>query len=681
MTKEEFLTMFEREMAELQDQVTALDDRISEHESKRQKTEEDVRIIAEATRERGLLRRKWNSLNRMVGLPAYARIKAMTPEELEAYNQEKIAEFQPRIDEIAAREREARELKTVLEARLRESITKSVTAETPEAKREALRDRDYFQSELNTCYDEKTGYVFQEIARDRASLQFEIDAIAARTPEEIRQSLAEKTRNPAYYENLLTNGVDVLKGAEMLAQVANDPEKADKMARMVANYGAQRDLMMQSPVRTRLSVSNPYQLPKDLRDLVALHTDRQKDGYTHTVEDTTSLEMVVRDYERRFKEAKNALLYEELTPEKISFLVGHEYIGYDNGNKRVPTLKEISQHESKIQTPLEYERLKHLTERRDKLAKKIIKTSGVKSELAICNMQIERSSDEICCEIINWYKNKYTSLLGIKNGLDFSSAESLQESLGAVGRDIAHSEEAISELKENVAKARSQLQAEKLHRQEVLDQLRENIVSYAGEEYKDVRFYTGKEKGNVDFYAPSTYVDAMRVIESSAQTVYEKDKVNEVREAVNEVFQPKESANIPVSLTEETPAVTTPIVEEKDEYQMPAMASAPAVNFNAVVMPEPETIPAIKFDTYEEEQMAPVTPVAPAPIEAPAYEPVSTPAPAPTTMPAVQYTDPVDTLYSPAATPVQAQTNELETMVTETVSNEPVKGETYVKRD
>lgn len=680
MTKEEFLTMFEREMAELQDQVTALDDRISEHESKRQKTEEDVRIIAEATRERGLLRDRWNSLNNMVGLPAYARIKAMTPEELGAYNQEKIAEFQPRIDEIAAREREARELKTVLEARLRESITKSVTAETPEAKREALRDRNYFQSELNR-YDEKTGYVFQAIARDRESLQFEIDAIATRTPEEIRRSLAEKTGNPAYYEMILTNGVDVSKGEEMLAQFANDPEKADKMARMVANYGAQRDLMMQSPVRTTLFVSNPYQLPKDLRDLVALHTDRQKDGYTHTVEDTTSLEMVVRDYERRFKEAKNALLYEELTPEKISFLVGHEYIGYDNGNKRVPTLKEISQHESKIQTPLEYERLKHLTERRDKLAKKIIKTSGVKSELAICNMQIERSSDEICCEIINWYKNKYTSLLGIKNGLDFSSAESLQESLGAVGRDIAHSEEAISELKENVAKARSQLQAEKLQRQEVLEQLRENIVSYAGEEYKDVRFYTGKEKENVDFYAPSTYADAMRLIETSAQTVYEKGKVNEVREAVNEVFQPKESANIPVSLTEETPAVTTPIVEEKDEYQMPAMASAPAVNFNAVVMPEPETIPAIKFDTYEEEQMAPVTPVAPAPIEAPAYEPVSTPAPAPTTMPAVQYTDPVDTLYSPAATPVQAQTNELETMVTKTVSNEPVKGEAYIKRN
>ncbi len=680
MTKEEFLTMFEREMAELQDQVTALDDRISEHESKRQKTEEDVRIIAEATRERGLLRDRWNSLNSMVGLPAYARIKAMTPEELEAYNQEKIAEFQPRIDEIAAREREARELKTVLEARLRESITKSVTAETPEAKREALRDRDYFQSELNR-YDEKTGYIFQEIARDRESLQFEIDAIAARTPEEIRQSLAEKTGNPAYYESILTNGVNVSKGEEMLAQFANDPEKADKMARMVANYGAQRDLMMQSPVRTTLFVSNPYQLPEDLRNLVALHTDKQKDVYIHTVEDRSILETVVRDYERRFKEAKNTLLYEELTPEKISFLVGHEYIGYDNGNKRVPTLEEIRQHESKIQTPFAYEHLKDLTERRDKLAKKIIKTSRVKSELAIYNMQIERFSDEICCEIINWYKNKYTSLLGIKNGLDFSSAESLQESLGAVGRDIAHSEEAISELKENVTKARSQLQAEKLHRQEVLDQLRENIVSYAGEEYKDVRFYTGKEKENVDFYAPSTYADAMRLIETSAQTVYEKGKVNEVREAVNEVFQPKESANIPVSLTEETPAVTTPIVEEKDEYQMPAMASAPAVNFNAVVMPEPETIPAIKFDTYEEEQMAPVTPVAPAPIEAPAYEPVSTPAPAPTTMPAVQYTDPVDTLYSPTATPVQAQTNELETMVTETVSNEPVKGEAYVKRD
>lgn len=680
MTKEEFLTMFEREMAELQDQVTALDDRISEHESKRQKTEEDVRIIAEATRERGLLRDRWNSLNNMVGLPAYARIKAMTPEELGAYNQEKIAEFQPRIDEIAAREREARELKTVLEARLRESITKSVTAETPEAKREALRDRNYFQSELNR-YDEKTGYVFQAIARDRESLQFEIDAIATRTPEEIRRSLAEKTGNPASYEMILTNGIDVSKGAEMLAQFANDSEKADKMARMVANYGAQRDLMMQSPVRTTLFVSNPYQLPEDLRSLVALHTDKQKNAFIHTVEDRSILEMVVRDYERRFKEAKNTLLYEELTPEKISFLVGHEYIGYDNGNKRVPTLEEIRQHESKIQTPFAYEHLKDLTERRDKLAKKIIKTSRVKSELAIYNMQIERFSDEICCEIINWYKNKYTSLLGIKNGLDFSSAESLQESLGAVGRDIAHSEEAISELKENVAKARSQLQAEKLQRQEVLDQLRENIVSYAGEEYKDVSFYTGKEKENVDFYAPSTYADAMRLIETSAQTVYEKGKVNEVREAVNEVFQPKESANIPVSLTEETPAVTTPIVEEKDEYQMPAMASAPAVNFNAVVMPEPETIPAIKFDTYEEEQMAPVTPVAPAPIEAPAYEPVSTPAPAPTTMPAVQYTDPVDTLYSSAATPVQAQTNELETMVTETVSNEPVKGEAYVKRD
>ena len=47
MTKEEFLTMFEREMVELQDQVTALDDRISEHESHDQKTEEDVRIIKE----------------------------------------------------------------------------------------------------------------------------------------------------------------------------------------------------------------------------------------------------------------------------------------------------------------------------------------------------------------------------------------------------------------------------------------------------------------------------------------------------------------------------------------------------------------------------------------------------------------------------------------------------------
>lgn len=668
MTKEEFLTMFEREMAELQDQVTALDGRISEHESRANKTEEDVRIIEEATRERGLLRDRWTGLKSMVGLPAYARIKAMTPEELGAYNQEKIAEFQPRIAEIAARERDARELKAVLEARLRESITKSVTAETPEAKREALRDRDNFQSELNK-YDEKTGYVFQAIARDRESLQFEIDTIAARTPEEIRQTLAEKTGNPAYYESILTNGVDVSKGEEMLAQFANDPEKADKMARMVANYGAQRDFMMQSPIQTTLFVPILHQLPEDLRELVALHTDNKKNEYVHTVEDVNLLETVVRDYERRFKEAKNNLLYEELTPEKISFLVGYEYAGTDNRNKRVPTLKEISQHESKIQTPLTYEHLKHLTEQRDKLAKKIIKTSKVRGELASYNMQIEKCSDEICCEITNWYKNKFTSLLGIKNGLDFSSAESLQESLGAVGRDIARSEEAISELKGNVLKAKNELQAEKVHRQEVLEQLREDIVSYAGEEYKDVRFFNGKERENVDFYVPSTYADAMRLIETSARAVYQKDKVNEVREAANEVFQAKESV-------ETLPASSTPVVEGQNEYQMPAMETSPAV----AVMPEPETIPAIKFDTYEE-QVTPVTPIVSSPIEAPAYETVSTPVSVSPTMPTVQYTDPIDTLYSPTPTPVQTQTNELETMVTETVSNEPVKGETYVKRD
>ena len=671
MTKEEFLTMIDREMTEINDQENVLNARLSEFEAKSYQSEEDEEKIRKTIAERQFLEKRRKSLESIVGFPAHVRIKNMTSEEIDAYKQEKLTDFQPRVAEIAVRENDARQYKEALEARLKESINKSATAETLEEKQKALRDMSYFQSELGN-YDEKTGYIFQKIAKDREVLQGEIDTFMNRTPEEIKKSLIDKNGRSDYYEYLLTNGENVSKSMEMYAKFAEDPEKTPEIARKIATYGAYKENIGKTPVRTSLHVPATH-LPEDLKNVVAIYADKvNSSDYWYDVkdEDIAGLERVVNGYEKRYKEAKEEL-EAELTPEKISFLIGQGYTGDDNGNKRVPTLKELSQHESKINDKhLEYEYLKDLVKSRDKLSKKFIKTSEDKRKLSYYDEQIKYCSGEVCDEIQNWYRDKFKSIAPTASGLRFESAEALQESLEYSKTEMAYTEKNMRELKNNIMTAKREMQTEKTRRGVLLSQLREDVISYAGEEYRDV-----------DFYAPSNYDEVVNMIAEDAAVVYKKGKVTEIRETANEMLKPKESnETLLTSLTEEPLGTYPQMVQEQDEYQMPAMAPNAVVNFAGTVMPAPETIPASKFVAYEEEKVAPIAPVqAPVPVQT--TVPAQTPAPA--TMPTLQYTDPVNTIYSSNQGGVQAsaQANELETMVTETMAREPAKAETYIKKN
>ena len=100
MTKEEFLSMLNIELENLEMQYQIARKRVDYFRELNSRGKE----FQEAEYQFKMVQRNLNALRRLVTLPAYARIQAMSDAEIEYYKKGKIEELELKIKEIQARE-------------------------------------------------------------------------------------------------------------------------------------------------------------------------------------------------------------------------------------------------------------------------------------------------------------------------------------------------------------------------------------------------------------------------------------------------------------------------------------------------------------------------------------------------------------------------------------------------
>lgn len=505
MTKEEFLSMLNNELENLEKDYQTGWQRVEYFRAINSRGKE----FQDAVYQLKIVQIKVNALQKLVTLPAYARIQVMSDVEIEDYKKGKIEELELKIKEIKAKEEQEKAKLSQLKAEQDQLMAQFGSLSGSE------RDRVIYRGQQLTAeisrYDVNNQWgVFANIKREIDEVRKQQEQIKAMTSQEIKQQLSSEMKesyNLAQTVEWTKNPIDA--STELEASVASDPEKAEQMANLLTYYRRLSDKQSQIKGRLYLCYGLPKVLEKRLTEYSYYYNSR-----THEVNNPDKLMEIVQEFEGSFEQAKTSF-NEQFTEQKLSKLVGTEY-GMDSSNVDMGFLQ---QHTDKLGTG-ELEHLQSLVEQRNKLSKKIFKTRDTKWEIENLNNRIKQEQSEIYKEIIGWYEFQSKDLLGISYGIQFYSLEALQDSLKSCKEDIGRSEQAITEVKERIQKVKAEMQQQKQNYETIKTETAQQIRALGGEKHKetDIPYASDRVDYNLD------------QIVSAQNRVYQRDVVDRVQQ-------------------------------------------------------------------------------------------------------------------------------------------------------
>jgi hypothetical protein len=505
MTKEEFLSMLNTELENLEKDYQTARQRVEYFRAVNSRGKE----FQEAEYQLKMVQQKVNALRRLVTLPAYARIQAMSDAEIEEYKKGKIKELELKIKEIQAREEQEKAKLSQLKAEQDQLMAQFGSLSRSE------RDRAIYRGQQLTAeisrYDVNNQWgVFAEIKREIDEVRKQQEQIKAMTSQEIKQQLSSEMKEShdlAQTIEWTRNPIDA--STELEASVASDPEKAQQMANLLTYYGRLSDEQSQIKGRMYLAYGLPKVLEKKLTEYSYYYISR-----TNEVHNPDKLMESVQEFEGSFEQAK-ASFNEQFTEQKLSKLVGREY-GMDSSEVDMGFLQ---QHTDKLGDG-ELDHLQSLVEQRNKLSKKIFKTRDTKWEIENLNNRIKQEQSKIYKEIIGWYESQSKDLLGISYGVQFYSLEALQDSLKRCKEDIGRSEQAITEVKERIQKAKAEMEQQKQSYETRKTETAQQIRALGGERHKETDIPYASERADYN----------LNQIANAQNRVYQRDVVDRVQQ-------------------------------------------------------------------------------------------------------------------------------------------------------
>ena len=556
MTKEEFLSMLNIELENLEMQYQIARKRVDYFRELNSRGKE----FQEAEYQFKMVQRNLNALRRLVTLPAYARIQAMSDAEIEYYKKGKIEELELKIKEIQAREIQEKAKLSQLKAEQDQLMAQFGSLSDSERDRAIYRGQQ-LSTEISR-YDVNNQWgVFADIKREIDEVRKQQEQIESMTSQEIKQQLSSEIKESYDLAQTLEwtrNHIDA--STELEASVASDPEKARQMANLLTSYRRLSDEQSQIKGRMYLGYGLPRVLEKRLTERSYYYNSR-----TNEVINPDKLLEIVQDFEGSFEQAKTSF-NEQFTEQKLSKLVGKEY-GVDSSEVDMGFLQ---QHTDKLgDGELDY--LQSLVEQRNKLSKKIFKTRDIKWEIEDLNIRIKQEQSKIYREIIGWYESQSNDLLGISYGVQFYSLEALQNSLKRCKEEIVGgSEQAITEIKEKIQNVKAKMEQQKQNYEARITETAQQIRALGGEKHKetDIPYASDSVDNNLDQIARAQNV------------VYQRDVVDRVyQEAQNQADRVeadiKEAESKGITLEEllqkreETKAMVDEAVSESTDANVP----------------------------------------------------------------------------------------------------------------
>lgn len=500
MTKDEFLSMLDKEIDKLSDEYSKISATVQYYKE----TNYGGRELKEAEFQISMIQHKISMLRQIIALPAYARIQAMSDVEIEEYKKGKIDELELKIKEVQSREEIERSTLDQLKAERDRLIAQYGTLSADE--RESLITKG---QQLNTqilSYDGK----FATNQKEISELKKEQEQIKNMTSLDIKQKLSSEIKEKDQLVYILKHASEPIEAStELLASVASDPIKAQKMAQLLSSYKVISN--NQEEVSGYLSLG--FGLPSALVDkLTRYHKYYQEStGYVY---DPDKLMEFVQEFEKSFEQEK-ASFNEQFTEEKLLKLVGREY-GVDSSEVDMGFLQ---QHTDKVEAArLEY--LKSLVEQKNNLSNKFFKSKNTKSQIEYLNNTIKQELSEIYRQIIGWYQSQSRAVLGLHSNVVFYSKEALQDSLKRCESDITDAEKSIDEVKAKILSAKAEMERRRqMYETSKLDIVKE-IRALGGDKYKDTDIpYADTDEGY-----------NLSAIRASNGMIYQRDFIDKVQQ-------------------------------------------------------------------------------------------------------------------------------------------------------
>lgn len=487
MTKDEFLSMLSSELENLENDYRTAIQRVDYFRQVNSSSKE----LQDAKYQLKMIQQKINVLRRLIALPSYLRIQAMSDAEIDEYKKGKVEELELKIKEIESRVAQENEKLSQLKAEQDQLIAQFGILSGSERDRAIYRGQQ-LSSEIRRYDSDNPFSTFAQLKKEIEELRKQQEQIKTMTSQEIKQQLSSEikgSRDLAQTVELTKTPIDEF--TELEASVAYDPEKAQQMARLLAHYRELSD--EQSQIKGRMQLV--YGLPRTLVSRLTGGSYRYYyDIRTNELRDPDKLMEIVKEFEVTFKQAKASFM-EQFTEHKLSKLVGREY-GIDSTEV---DMNFLQQHSDKLGDG-ELSHLQSLVEQRNKLLKKIFKTRDTKLEIESLNNRIRQEQSKIYKEIIGWYQSQSSDILGISYGVQFYSLEALKSSLERCKEDIGRSEQAITEVKEKIQQAKVEMEQQRQNYETRRNEVARQIRALGGEKHKetDISYASNQSGYNLD---------------------------------------------------------------------------------------------------------------------------------------------------------------------------------------
>ena len=190
MTKDEFLSMLSGELENLEKDYRTAIQRVDYFRQVNSRGKE----YQEAEYQLKLVQQKINVLRRIVALPAYARIQAMSDAEIEEYKKDKVEELELRIKEIESREEQAKAKLSQLKAEQEQLMAQFGSLSGSERDRAIYRGQQ-LSTEISR-YDVNNQWgVFASLKRKIEEVRKLQEQIKAVTSQEIKQQLSSEIKD------------------------------------------------------------------------------------------------------------------------------------------------------------------------------------------------------------------------------------------------------------------------------------------------------------------------------------------------------------------------------------------------------------------------------------------------------------------------------------------------------
>ena len=491
MTKDEFLKMLDGELDKLEKEAQVFKKQVDFFGEIDWSSDE----YRNACYQYNLVQRKIIILRKLLTLPAYSRIQAMSDVEIEEYKKEKIEELELKISEIESKKRLAEE-EVVSLRNEQEALAAQFDGLTGGERIRAInrgKEISLKISEYKYSGSKKFDFDIENIKKEQ-------EQIKLRTSEEIKQSLCSELKSEWNLPLIIEQSKDFLDASTLLmASVASEPEKARKMAGLLARYTS----LSNDQTRAESAISFVSNLPHELEELL-----REKCNYRHGIFETRfhdELLRIVEEYEKSFEKEKT-LFMEQFTEQKLIKLIGKHSNSYDNSDDNVKNgnvevdMEFLNLHGDKLLNSEQLSKLQNNIDSRKKLSKKLIKTGFTKDEIKLLGISINQDQAAIYSQIVNWYNSKCVELFGYRYSIYSNSENELKSTLEQMKVFFDKQQQAIKEMKEIIQQSKvekdKKVENYNIQKEDVAKEIRE--LAGEGHEKTPIPSYSDKSERNLN---------------------------------------------------------------------------------------------------------------------------------------------------------------------------------------